>query len=247
LASGHPLLFVAAFENLKKWTFKRPFDGDADGPDVTMVYTFELPGAGVRGDAKMEFLFEFPNHVRLVFQPACADHVPCTPEERQQWRVDQDAMTANRIPILTVCEALRDPSQYDGQTVIVVGRSIATSEGSWLSENCGLKLTAEGRTYSATISTAYAVSEFAPPPQMPKSFKWDKSALQHALDIVKATTHLETKEHWGAVYGRLETAPTHEINLRDGSVATIVGYGHLNGAPAQLVSPELGFLRLKGK
>src|SRR5262245_31627644 len=147
---------------------------------------------------------------------------------------DQDGQAANRIPILTVCDALRDPARYGGQVVIVVGRSIGTSEGSWLSENCGLKLNAEGRTYSATISTAYFVSDFAPVPKMSKSFKWDKSALQDALNRVKATTHLEPKEHWGAVYGRLETAPTHKIKLRDGSVATIVGYGHLNAAPAQL-------------
>ena len=100
---------------------------------------------------------------------------------------------------------------------------------------------------SVMPSTAYAVSEFAPPPKMPKSFKWDISALQHTLDRVKATTHLESKEHWGAVYGRLETAPTHDIKLRDGSIATIVGYGHLNAAPAQLISPDGGFLRLKGK
>ena len=131
--------------------------------------------------------------------------------------------------------------------VIIVGRSIGTSEGSWLSEDCGLKPKIEGRTYSATISTAYVVSDFAPRPRKPKTFKWDKPALQHALDRVKTTTHLEPNEHWGAVYGRLETAPTHEIKLRDGRIATIVGYGHENGAPAQLVSPDDGFLRLKGK
>jgi len=161
--------------------------------------------------------------------------------------VDQDGQAANRIPILTVCDALRDPARYGGQVVIVVGRSVGTSEGSWLSEDCGLTLKVEGRTYSATISTAYAVSDFAPPPQIPKSFKWDRPALQQALERVKATTHLESKEHWSAVYGRLETAPTHDIKLGNGGIATIVGYGHLNAAPAQLISPEGGFFRLKGK
>lgn len=161
--------------------------------------------------------------------------------------IDQDASAANAIPILTVCEALRDPVRYGGKVVIVVGRSVGTSEGSWLDENCGLKPVAEGRTYSATISTAYAVSDFLPPPQKPKEFKWDKSALQRALERVKSTTRLEHGEHWSAVYGRLETAPTHEIKLGNGRVGTVIGYGHLNAAPAQLVFPADGFLRLNGK
>jgi|SRR5580658_5596270 hypothetical protein len=161
--------------------------------------------------------------------------------------IDQGGTTANHIPVLTVCDALRNPVRYGGQVVIIVGRSIGTSEGSWLDEDCGLKLNIEGRAYSATVSTAYVASWFAPPPQKPKAFRWDRSALRRALDRVKRTTRLESKEHWGAAYGRLETAPTHEIKLGDGRVATIVGYGHMNAAPAQLVSPTDGFLLLKGK
>src|SRR5579864_5647056 len=70
------------------------------------------------------------------------------------------------------------PSRYDRTTIIVVGRSSATGEGSWLDEDCGLKLVIEGRDWPTSISTVYARSEFAPPPQMPKSFKWDKHLLQ---------------------------------------------------------------------
>ena len=91
LASGHPLLFAAAFENLKVWTFKAPSDADREGRDVTMVYTFELAGEPVRDEPKAEFSFEFPNHVRFVPQPACADHFPCTPEEKMRYQADRDA------------------------------------------------------------------------------------------------------------------------------------------------------------
>ena len=159
----------------------------------------------------------------------------------------QDGIAASAIPILTVCDALRDPVRYGGQVVIIVGRSVGTSEGSWLDEACGLKVVVEGRAYPTIISTAYVASWFAPPPQLPEAFKWDKSALKHALDRVKTTTRLDSKECWGAAYGRLETAPSHEIKLGDGRVGTIYGYGHLNGAAAQLISPEGAFLRLKGK
>src|SRR6202035_4738436 len=78
------------------------------------------------------------------------------------------------ISIITVCEALRDRSRYDGTTIIVVGRSSATDEGSWLDEDCGLKLVIEGRDWPTAISTSYSRSEFAPPPQLPKRFKWDR-------------------------------------------------------------------------
>jgi hypothetical protein len=159
----------------------------------------------------------------------------------------QEGIAANASPILTVCDALRDPIRYGGQVVIIVGRSVGTSEGSWLDEGCGLKVVIEGRAYPTTISTAYVASRFAPPPQLPKAFTWDKPALQHALDRVKTTTRLGAKQFWAAVYGRLETAPIREIKLGDGRVATTVGYGHLGAAPAQLISPADGFLRLKGK
>jgi len=65
--------------------------------------------------------------------------------------IDQDGTTANSIPILTVCDALCGPVRYGGQVVIIVGRSVGTSEGSWLDEDCSLKLNIEGRAYSATI------------------------------------------------------------------------------------------------
>ena len=155
-----------------------------------------------------------------------------------------DSAPASNIPILTVCEALRDPSRYAGQTVIVVGRSVGTDEGTWLDESCGLNVVVAGRSYRAVISTAYVASDFDPPPSKPLRFIWDKRALRHALQQVKATTQLEYKAEWYAAYGRLEASPNYKIR-RNGRVYTVVGYGHLNGAPAQLIAPANGFLRLR--
>jgi hypothetical protein len=155
-----------------------------------------------------------------------------------------DSAPASKIPILTVCEALRDPGRYAGQTVILVGRSVGTEEGGWLDENCGLNVVIEGRTYPALISTAYVASDFGPPPMKPSRFKWDRHALQRALAQVKATTRLEYKAQFYAAYGRLEASPTREIT-RNGRVGTTVGYGHLGGAPAQLIAPADGWLRLR--
>jgi hypothetical protein len=149
------------------------------------------------------------------------------------------------IPVLTVCQALRDSALYSGQTVIVVGRSVGTDEGSWLDENCGIDLVIEGRKYPTSISTSYVVSQFAPPPQRPQGFRWDKRRLQQRLADVQQTTRLEGDAHWFAVYGRLETAATRTITLGNGQVATTSGYGHLGSAPAQMVARSDCWLRLK--
>ena len=158
-----------------------------------------------------------------------------------------DGPATNNIPVLTVCQALRDPSRYASQEVIIVGRSVGTDEGTWLDENCGLKVLIQGRTFTATISTTYVASEVAPPPQLPRGFKWDQALLQRALDEVRKTTRLDRGTQWAAIYGRLEAAPVRNVTLGDGRVASTFGYGHLNGAPAQLVGPADGFRRLKGK
>jgi len=179
------------------------------------------------------------------------DLAPCnTPggpicDEVQAIKTRKSTYAQGDIPIITVCEALRDPSRYDRTTIIVVGRSSATGEGSWLDEDCGLKLVIEGRDWPTSISTVYARSEFAPPPQMPKSFKWDKHLLQQKLDQVKITTQLQYKNHWLAVYGRLETHRPREAELDDGRLFIQLGYGHLNGSPAQLIAPENGFFKLR--
>ena len=86
--SGNPLLSSAAIENAKSWRFRRSPETTVHSSQVTLDYSFELIGEAVRGDPKMEFVFELPNHVRFASQPQCADHAPCTPEEQAQWQRD---------------------------------------------------------------------------------------------------------------------------------------------------------------
>jgi len=149
------------------------------------------------------------------------------------------------VPVLTVCQALHDSTRYGGRTVIIVGRSVGTSEGSWLDEDCGLDLTIEGHKYQTIISTAYVVSQFAPPPMKPQGFRWDKRLLKTVLSEVKKTTQLPPGARWYAVYGRLETAATRSFVLSDGRTATTRGYGHLSGAPAQVVAGKDCWLKLR--
>jgi len=154
---------------------------------------------------------------------------------------------AGTVPVLTVCQALRGAAQYSGRAVIVVGRAFGNGEDTWLDENCGLGIVFAGRTFPPAISTSYDASEFAPPPPLPKGFKWDKRSIEKALAEVASTTHLAAKAYWCAMYGRLEVNPVRQIDLGNGHTAQAIGYGRGGAAAAQLVGPSDGVLRLKGK
>ena len=161
-----------------------------------------------------------------------------------------NSQTANP-PILTVCEALDKATEFDGKVVIVVGASKGTSEGSWIVEHCPGELVIDGRKWRYAISTTYPRSEVDPPPPLPRGFRWDKKALGEKLTVVKKTTTLQVlpqyhyySDRWIAVYGRLE-AKTTRVEIRGDSRITHIGYGHLNGAAAQLVSPKSGWHRLR--
>lgn len=163
------------------------------------------------------------------------------------------------FPILTVCEALDKAAEYDKKVVIVVGASRGTSEGSWIVEDCPGELVIDGRKWSHAISTTYygdsttlsgeLVKGDDPPPPVPKGFRWNKKTLREKLTDVKKTTTLQVlpqyhySDRWAAVYGRLE-AKTTRVEIRGGLPMTYIGYGHLNGAAAQLVWPKNGSRRL---
>ncbi len=153
-------------------------------------------------------------------------------------------------PILTVCEALDKAAEYDGKVVIVVGASSGTSEGSWIGEDCPGELVIDGRKWSYGISTAYSLGEVDPPPRLPNGFRWDKKALGEKLTQVKEATKLEVlpqyhySDRWMAIYGRLEAKITR-VEIRGDTRITYTGYGHLGNAPAQLVSPQGGWRRLR--
>ena len=134
-------------------------------------------------------------------------------------------LSADDIPVLTVCEALTDLPRFDGKSVIIVGRMASTDEGSWISETCGKKIVWEKNEFDPMISTSYFRDRVAPPPEKPVGFAWDERALKQKLEQVKMTTKLRgSYDRWVAVFGRLETKQP--------------GYGHLGAAPGQLISRQ---------
>ena len=154
------------------------------------------------------------------------------------------------IPVLTVCESLTDPQRYHGKNVIVVGRFVATEEGTWLTENCGLRIKNGVTDFAPSISTSYVPAREAPPPEIPPGFKWDESVLRPKLQQVMRTTKLEVlpqynySDRWVAMFGRLETDLPRKVTLGD-RTGFVTGFGHLNGSPGQLIGPKGGFFELK--
>jgi hypothetical protein len=157
------------------------------------------------------------------------------------------------IPVLTVCEALNNLSQHNGKVVVVVGKLVGTEEGSWLSEDCNEKIVTDGFTWQNIISLSYSRSEVEPPPRVPKEFNWDLTLLLKKLKQVQRTTRLEVlkqynyTDKWFAVFGRFETRLPLQVALGGGGKLFGYGFGHLNAAPAQLISVDDGYRELKPK
>lgn len=105
-----------------------------------------------------------------------------------------------------------------------------------------------GHEFGSLISLAYVASEFASPPAKPPGFRWDVRLLQEKLERVKRTTKLRVfkdrnySDEWVAVFGRLETRLPRPL-----ARGYTNGFGHLSGAPAQLVAPKDGYLQLGTK
>jgi hypothetical protein len=157
------------------------------------------------------------------------------------------------VPVVTVCEALQDRELYNGKAIVVVGRLASTDEGSWIGEDCERKIVTDGYTWANIISTTYARSQVEPPPGLPKEFKWDTGLLTNKLKDVQKTTKLEVlkeynySDRWVAIFGRFETrSPLQAVSGGRGQLMGY-GFGHLNSAPAQLISGEKGFHELKAK
>lgn len=122
---------------------------------------------------------------------------------------------AEPIPVLTVCEALRDLKTYNGKDVLIVGRSAWTFEGTFLSENCeqdGHILLQGSRWLSAIYLSGDSHSSG-------RQTGVNEELLRQKLAEVKRTTRLTSEQkptsrsnqfadHWTAVRGRLVSPPT---------------------------------------
>jgi hypothetical protein len=120
------------------------------------------------------------------------------------------------LPVLTVCEALRNLKAYGDTDVVIVGRSVFTFEGTFLNEDCALdgKILIQGQRWSSRILRGGDGC----PPFNKKGPNVDEDLLRRKLLQVKETTSLKSGEelrrernpfadYWAAVVGRLVSPP----------------------------------------
>ena len=135
---------------------------------------------------------------------------------------------------VTVCDVLNDLKAYNGKSVAVLGRWSGTVEGEWLSQDCSHPLRTGNYTWHSTLSlewNAQASTRF-------EVTGLDQSAVAKALESVKKTTKLRAGDRWALVFGRLNT---QELKVkRDSRSGRLIlnGFGHLNGAPGEIVHGE---------
>lgn len=161
------------------------------------------------------------------------------------------AAEPQQIPVLTVCEVLAGLTQYDGRTIVVVGRLTSTTEGAWLDESCEPKILIEGYAWANMISLTYSRGSAGTPPKRTNGFKWDKPKLKAKLRQVQKTTTLQVlkkynyRDKWFAIVGRFETRVPLTVGLGGDGKPRGYGFGHLNAAPAQLIAGDDGYRELK--
>jgi hypothetical protein len=139
-------------------------------------------------------------------------------------------------PIVTVCDVLRAPLDYDGHLIKIRGRLSGTDEGTWLADaGCPGALVTDGHVWPSEVWLAAPGWRFI---FHPVDFQFDKKSarrfnrsynkLRRRLPeqcIVSTLTGLfETRSNWSQ-FKRVYPNGTREFT----------GFGHLGGAPGQLV------------
>jgi len=151
--------------------------------------------------------------LRLDLAPCNASGGPiCDEVEAIKTHNSGHAQINRDIPVLTVCEVLRDLKLFNGKDVVIVGRSGWTFEGTFLSEDCE----PDGRTTiqgNKWLSLIY-VSDEDQRSGRQTGFHFDEELLRRKLEEVKRTTRPTSEQkaipksnpfadRWLAVLGRL--------------------------------------------
>jgi hypothetical protein len=136
------------------------------------------------------------------------------------------------IPAISVCRALDDRLRLNGKIVSIRGYEESTDEGSWLKSDCDAHVTTGGHVWPDLIwlstSHQHAAREIA--------FQTDMDALQRFGDATaKAARSGRKYRAWVTYEGLFETEGGVEAGDDKVGPDQGVGFGHLNGAPAQLV------------
>ena len=147
-----------------------------------------------------------------------------------------ESVSRDPIPIVTLCEVLSNLSSYNKKSIILIGKLSGTTEGVWLSEDCEKRIVTEGYAWGNHVSTTYIVGRTDPPPLLPEGFVWDHCSIMKKLKASKDYRDSRSFDGWMAIFGRLETRIPPRVYEDGRGKIQGLGYGHLNGSIAQLIS-----------
>jgi hypothetical protein len=112
------------------------------------------------------------------------------------------------LPVVRVCEVLRDLPSYGDKAVAVVGRFSYREAGRFLSEKMCDSTKSESHPDPAAILVVYD-SKSAPRP--PAVLSFDRSLVGKELELIRRQTSLasfrfgsQDYDRWAVVYGRIE-------------------------------------------
>ncbi|MFI5103537.1 MAG: hypothetical protein ACHP79_01320 [Terriglobales bacterium] len=173
--------------------------------------------------------------VRLCVLALCGSYVFLSAQALRNSK-DADSNKA-AVPTLTVCEALTHASKYDGKIVRVRDRVAATDEGaSFLGEDCPGIFTTDGKIWPSAIAWTMPSQSHFILHSVDFRFDWDsgkrvdkkwEQLRKHFPDRCIAVTYTGMFESWSPDKAKKTYA--------NGMTVEIPGFGHLNGAPAQLI------------
>ena len=145
----------------------------------------------------------------------------------------EQPMTEN-APVLTVCQVLSNAFLYDGKFIRIRDRVVSTEEGSWLkSDQCPGVFKTDDYVWASMVSIA---APGLPLQIHPVDFEFD-AASQRRVDLAhdKLTRSVPEKCIQWTYAGVFETRREWTM-MRNGKPR---GFGHLNAAPAQLISKSV--------
>jgi len=112
------------------------------------------------------------------------------------------------LPVVRVCDVLRDLPSYYGKVAAVVGRFSYREEGKFLSEKTCDSMKSEGHADPAAILVVYDAKS-APKPA--RDLYFDRSLIDKELELIRRHTSLasfrfgsQDYDRWAVVYGRIE-------------------------------------------
>lgn len=154
------------------------------------------------------------------------------------WSVGYPVALQLRSPtdgtVIDICDVLRNPVSFNGKVVAIRGFFSDTDEGNWLMGECPVPLSTAGYVWKSHIFLIPPGSNFV---LHATEYSEDTAALKAFADKLKRRKDPIRDKVLVTVVGKIETRENLEMEVyrdRDGRVRP-AGFGHMNGAPAQLV------------